>query len=1291
MKQLLRVLGVVLIVFVGYGVSYAQSSREGWGMYNNAHKMEEQAKSKEDFLKAKDKFQQALKIFEQSNDQKGIARTLHSIAFIEQKFGNYAKALEYYEKSLEIDRKLGDVKGEGTSLNNIGLVYKSWGQYAKALEYYEKALEIMRRLGDAQQEGAILNNIAEAYDAAGNTVKALVYYEECLTIQSKLGDVQGQEVTLEKIAELYERLHLYTRALESYEKVLEIKKKTGDVFGEGWALGSIARLYRSSGKDEKASEFFEKALKSHEEARLIAEKNGDNKLESLAVKRIATVYKDLGYHEKALEHYEMLLQLVQKDGDLLRESFILKEIGSVYVSLGDHEKAAEFFQKSKSVMKSKRVKKKGGEVKTKASTFMDGGSSHKAKSNYAEALAFYEKALEITRKDGDLKQEGEALNLIGTVYQALGQYAKAQEFFEKSREISKEIRDVAGEGTALNNIAMTYEAMGRYSDALKFLENSLAMRRRVSDVSGEASTLNNIGLVYTLLGQYATALAFYDKSLGINQNLGNIDGEATTLINIGAVHRMWGQYAKALEFYQRALGKTQEIGNIAHEAGTLNNIAELYRSLGYYAKALEYSEKSLGMTRISGDLRQQGVGILGIANVHIAMGKYDDALAGFEKTLEMYAIMEVPTDEVKDSIGQAYLEMGDLTRAEVFFKEANYDSSLGMLSLLKSDFKQAQNHYDDLLKSAQENRNSDNLFTAYTGLGRLYESLQDYPNAESSYAKAVDAAEEVRSGLTPSERENFFSVKRSGFYRTDPYKGLARVLSKLNRPVEALKQSEYTKARVFSEALLRRMEGARIDVSRDILEKDSSLNDQLAALTKSLQQAYEKNNKEVILVLEPQVKDMKAKLAAHVDTLRNQYPLFAATRYPQPMDLSQTAVRDDEWVLEYDVTDSGVLIYLTKAKTLVKGLFKPVTKKDLEELVRKVREPLEVVPGKDKVSDKLKTFDLVAAKRLSDLLLSDILPDLPKGVPVIIVPDDCLGIVPFEMLVLNSGGEIKTDRQVPYTSGVELLGDRNPVSYYQSISALTLARTLGKQKKTQDKLLVIADPVFQMKDARVQERGSRTKLTGVEARLYEDLMATVEDGKVGGLSFYRLPLTGPLAENLNTAFKGSCTLYTGLKANKQTFMNEVVPTLGDYSKVVFATHGYFGKGLPGINEPVLVFTLVPPGTDGYLRMSEVMGLKMNADMVALTACQSGLGKELSGEGVMGMGRAFQFAGAKSVLMSLWSVAESSSVNLVESFFRHIKEGKGKLEALKLAREEIRKQGYDHPFFWAAFILVGEVN
>jgi CHAT domain-containing protein len=108
-------------------------------------------------------------------------------------------------------------------------------------------------------------------------------------------------------------------------------------------------------------------------------------------------------------------------------------------------------------------------------------------------------------------------------------------------------------------------------------------------------------------------------------------------------------------------------------------------------------------------------------------------------------------------------------------------------------------------------------------------------------------------------------------------------------------------------------------------------------------------------------------------------------------------------------------------------------------------------------------------------------------------------------------------------------------------------------------------------------------------------------------------------------------------------------------------------------------------------MSDVLSLKMNADIVALTACQTALGQELSGEGVMSMGRAFQYAGAKSVLMTLWEAATESSVKLTESFFRHRKNGKTKLEALQAARDDIRNEGYKHPYFWSAFILVGETS
>jgi CHAT domain-containing protein len=192
------------------------------------------------------------------------------------------------------------------------------------------------------------------------------------------------------------------------------------------------------------------------------------------------------------------------------------------------------------------------------------------------------------------------------------------------------------------------------------------------------------------------------------------------------------------------------------------------------------------------------------------------------------------------------------------------------------------------------------------------------------------------------------------------------------------------------------------------------------------------------------------------------------------------------------------------------------------------------------------------------------------------------------------------------------------------------------------------------------------------------------------MKFHRLPLTRDLTDAIQALYPRETDALTGWNANKATLLHL---RLEDYRRIVFATHGYFGFEIPLIREPVLALTLVdqPRGSDGFLRMTEVMGLNLNADVVALTACQSGLGRSAAGEGIMSMGRAFQYAGARSVLMSLWSVSERASVDIMKCFFRHLKEGKNRLDALALARTEIRRAGYEHPFYWAAFVLVGEVE
>jgi len=743
---------------------------------------------------------------------------------------------------------------------------------------------------------------------------------------------------------------------------------------------------------------------------------------------------------------------------------------------------------------------------------------------------------------------------------------------------------------------------------------------------------------------------------------------------------------QAVQNYEQALRIFERVGSKREIGVTANNLGLVYADWGQYDKAVDYYEKSLAIAREFKDRKVEGQTLMNLGEVKQYRGQLGEAEASFHQGLKIYEIGKMPTGWPKNLLGMLYLDKGDMAKAEPLIKEAGYDSSTGRLFLVKKDYAKAKESYERLLKSAEKNRDANDFFTAHTGLGFVWEEMGDNPKAAAYYSKAVGYTEDLRASLSAGGKESFFDVKVGGFSRTDPYKGLARVLTKMSRPMEALKQSEACRARVFAEILSRRSSGLSLDVPKDVMEKDAFLNNQIAAITKNLQGAYEKGNKLTIDALEPQIKELKAKLSTHIEILRKQYPLFAATRYPQPMGLEQTALRDDEFVLSYDVTDTGLLVYLTRSRTLVKALFKPVARKDLRELVGKFKLGVELEPG-ESILQKVKSFDFAKGKKLADILLADIFPDLPKDVPVIIIPDDCLGVVPFEMLVLNTGGKVKTDKAIPYVTGAEFFGDRNPISYYQSVTALTLARTLGKQQKPGDRVLAMVDPVFAADDPRLvkaaagKRRAMLDKLTGDKLMSFKSELA---------LEIPRLPLTAQLGESLQKADPSKTDLYEGLKAQKAVLLQE---DLKPYRSVVFATHGYFGKDLPGIQEPVLILTLPgqPEGQDGFLRMTEVMGLKINSDVAALTACQTGLGRHISGEGTMGMGRAFQYAGAKSVLMSLWSVAESSSVDLVSSFFKHLREGRNKLEALKLARDQIRNAGYDHPFFWAPFILVGEVH
>lgn len=1233
-NTLIRITFVLMAIILSPLPGFAQSEKEGFALIKEADQTVNKAQSTSDLETALKKYREALYIFEKASSDKGRGNALNGLGHVYFRLGQYSKSLEFFEKALSIREKIGDTKGEGNSINGIGLVYNAQAQYLKALDFFERYLQISKKLNDVSGQGNALGNIGMVCQSLGQYPKALEHYERSLEIKKKLGDARGEGTALSNIGNVHGALGQYHKALEYHEKSLEIRKKIGDVRGQGFTYQSLGNDYGSLSQYQRALEYYERSLE-------IRKKIGDLRGEGDSLNSKGSVYSSLGEYQKALEQYEKSLEIRKKIGDIRGEGVTISAIGSVYNALGQYPKALEYYERSL------EIRKQIGDVSGEGVTMGAIGSVYRALAQYPKALEYSEKSLEIRKKIGDVRGESGELREIGRVYGVLGKYSKASDHYNRSLEIDRKIGDIRGESNSLIDLGNVYYSQGRYPKALESQEKALEIKKKIGDVAGESTALNNIGIIYGILGQYPKALDYYDRSIQIKKRIGDVRGQGLLLSNMGIIYKKLGQPTKALEYYQRSLEIRKKIGDAEGEATTYSHIGLVYTD----------------------------------------MGKYIDAQAALEKALEIDKSIGKPTKGPENNLANLFLDSGDLSRAETLINSSGYDSTRARLSLLKKDYVSAAKYYEKGVTMAEKTGNADGLFISYTGFATANEAMENYEKAEEYYEKAMNLLEEVRSGLLPSERKNFFEVKMGGFSRIEPAKGLTRVRMKLNRQDGGIQALEVTKARAFADHLSETSASGASGIPRETMEKEQSLVNRMAALKKELAKTDRAKQSARYEILSKDTQDAEADLGAFVDSLWKNYPSYAAVKYPRPIGIKDSALEPKECVVMFDVSGSGVMIKLIRDKKEAECFFKKWDLTDLVKDVMKFRAPFE--------NKNLREFDPELAESLYRKLLQAVLVDVPKGTPLIIIPDGILAVLPFEALVTGGKATWKKleDKNWPeqftyYPEGVTFLGDDYPISYYQSLSALTLVRNMGAKIKPKDSLLVVADPVFNLKDKRAQ-LASPIGLAEKEKEYNIKLMQAIEES--GGPTFKQLPETGILADNLVNMYGDNCLALTGLKADKSDFLTKVAPRIDQYGNVVFATHGVVSSKTAGLMEPFLALTMVPHGTDGFLKMSDILSLKMNADIVALTACQTGLGKEVSGEGVVSMGYAFQYAGAKSVLMSLWEVEASSAVTLAENFFRYRKSGKTKLESLLKARDDIRNAGYKHPYFWSGFILVGETS
>jgi len=1034
-------------------------------------------------------------------------------------------------------------------------------------------------------------------------------------------------------------------AARAWEQGLDLARRSGNKQAVANFTRNLGLSYMDLGEYAKAAAVLEEAFEAFGALRL-------PKGQATALSSLGQVFTQTGEYDKALGFLERALELDRRIDDKLGVSICLRSMGNVHAARGEYRKARALYDESSAMAKAL------GDDDGLSADWTNLSIACRNMGDLDKALDYGERSLALTRKLGNAQAEAMACMALGNLHSEKGDFDKAQSLYGKTLELMRKAGNKDGVSDALINLSALRAKRGDPAKAAALIEEALGIKKELEDPKGEAVCLGSLADLYRDEGDLAAALGYYEKAVEVSRRIGDPQGLSEGLRGLGDARRKLGDYALSAKALEEALSAARGIEDKSGLAESLSAAGSLYVELGDQDKAVGLFEEALRLLREAQNRFGQSVTLNNLGVAYRALGRLEKAEKAFQEALAIGRDIGAPTQYEESNLAELDVQRGEVAAAEKVFLRLDAPIQLGRLYLRTGEGRKAVKAFERSQALGETARDPLAMAAEHTGLGQAHLLLGDLEKARASFEKAVGMAEDQREGLCEGERARFFEGDVLGFRRAEAYQGLVAAAAASGRPEDAFQRAEGLKARVLAEALAQGRLAEAGGLPRALGEEEARLTLKLRTLRKSWEALFRAADQEGTRRKEGEIDAVKKELDSFVRSLRASHAAYASIRYPKPIRPAEAALAADETLVEFAAAQGRVyrMVLQGHDKSLsVRELAVPL--EELRALVRAFRRVFETAGS----AEDLAGLDVPAGKRLYDLLL--------KGVPLegsklILVPDDVLGLLPFEALVtaLPEKTSLGEGPHGPFPLGVRYLADEAEVTYAQSATALTLLRSMGASAKAGDRALAVVDPDFG--PALAAAPGWKTMgVAGVRGR----------EG-----AFPRLEKTRELGELFKALFKDKADVLSGAKAGEKAL--SALP-LDEYRFVVFGTHGLLDADLPYVREPALVLS------DGFLTMSEVMGFRLSAEAVALTACQTGVGRSVGGEGVMGMGRAFQYAGARSVLMSLWPVAEDGAVALSGAFFTALSAGSGPREALSQARERVRKAGWEHPFYWAAFVLM----
>lgn len=868
-----------------------------------------------------------------------------------------------------------------------------------------------------------------------------------------------------------------------------------------------------------------------------------------------------------------------------------------------------------------------------------------------QAVEKYESSLSVWREIADRREEASTLARLSDALSLLGDLRQALVRAQEALALWRLEGDRRGEASALGKLGLAHSEVGEQRRALEYLAEALALYRADFDSRGQAETLNDIAVAEGGLGNLPEAVVRYTEAMSFAEAAGDRLGVATILKNRAVDYLGLGEPDRALADLRDALGRFRALGSRREEGVALYSIGNIFLDRNDLPRALREYALALDLLREAGDKRFQGFTLNHTGLARLAGGDPESALRDFDLSRELLHACDDQRGEamVLTNSGAAYLARGDFAGARERLREA--------LPRVRAS--------------------ADRIHEAMTlmHLARAERGLGDLDTSRALIEDALRLTESLRGSIPGVGERAAFMAKTH-----ERYDLLIDVLMDLHRKhpnggwdAEALHASERAKARSLIELLA----GARIDLKEGIDET-------LLAQERSMETRLEAGRREEQRRLAgapgpepPPSRALDALLTEYEDLqgrLRAVSPRFMALARPRPLALKE--IRDqvldnDTLLLEYSLGEERSYLWA-------------VTTDGLTTHQLPARAVIEAAAHRLYRSwSGGGSGDAEGVRRASDLsrvLLGPVAGELTKKRLAIVV-EGALLYVPFAALPIPSTGGGS------HSLG-PLVGEHELVSLPSATTLAVLRLGASGRTPPERRLAVLADPVFSREDPRVL--GTHHSSRPTPAASADALSRSMRDTGVPGLE--RLAGSRREAEAI-TELAGRKETFEALDFHASR-VAALGPEVSSARIVHFASHALLDAHHPELSG--IVLSLVDERgrpADGFLQTRDIYKLRLSADLVVLSACETALGKEVRGEGLLGISRGFMYAGAPRIIASLWRVPDRATSDLMKDFYRGILvKGLRPADALRAAQIAVRgDKRWSSPFYWAAFVLQGDWN